>query len=106
MSLPDDELMLCAAYLALGARTHLLLADRESYSRAINGIGELEFISRAISYAPQVEGRWLAMSQDERDDFGMVWAYEIVEEFGIAYARAMLAGREFDADATLDSLLG
>lgn len=101
----DDELMLCAAYLALGARSHLLLADRESYTRATNGIGELEYISRAIAYAPQVESRWLAMSQDERDGFGKVWAYEVVEEFGIAYARAMLAGREFDANATLDSLL-
>lgn len=105
MSPLQDELMLCAAYLALGARTRLLLADRESYSRAINGIGELEFISRAIAYAPQVEGRWQAMSQDERDGFSMVWAYEICEPFGEAYALAMLAGQEFDAGATLDRLL-
>jgi hypothetical protein len=102
----NDELMLCAAYLALGAKSVLCTADGESYRRATDGQGELGFMADLVAHAPMIEAAWLAMPQSARDEFDRVWAYEIVEPFGIAYARAMLAGQEFNAAATLDSLLG
>ncbi len=92
---------LTIAYLAMGAKAALMRHNGlpEGYCG-----GEIEFIGAVTEHAKLLDEAFLTHFGGQ--GFPGVYAYEIVEPFGEAWAEAMYTSpQEFNAIATLDRLL-
>lgn len=81
----DTTDILDIAYMAIGA--YCALKESKAYPPA--GGGELEYIREVIEYHPVLTKLW----EEQGDDFGAVWAYEVAEPLGHVIGLMLLAGQ-------------
>lgn len=74
---------LTVAYIAIGAEQ--ALRESPALFNPDDWNGQLGFIGEAIEWAAMLD-----RMGDEYEDFSGVWAYEVAEEFGLRYGRALL----------------
>lgn len=77
---------LTVAYIAIGARQ--ALDELPAQFNPDDWSGESGFISTVVEYALMVD-----RIGDEYDDFLGVWEYEVAEEFGLRFGRALLTDK-------------
>lgn len=103
---PDlQDLLVCAAFLAIGFEQVVATTDSAVYEKRTDGLGQVEVIARLVENATIIEQAWLDMSQELRDNWGTVWAYEVVEKFGIAWTEAFFDNEPWNTLRELERII-
>ncbi len=95
------------AYLAIGAHGAKRRADEEMEAIVLGQMGEVDYISEVVSYAPVLATLWAEWEeQNDGEGFPGCWAYEVAEEFGEKLGLAMIQGRDLNVSIALEMCRG
>jgi hypothetical protein len=96
----DNDILLAAAFLAIGADEEMQKwgDDAQSNFKDACNAGMDGIMGEVVQFAPIVESVWDNAHEDERDGFCGVWAYEVLEPVGAEIVRRMRDGNGLSED--------